>query len=396
MRGWNDLGVVETIYEDEREDASTSPSSAPSPSSSSLQTRVDEWSRATGCNADVSVRVQNQCFLLHKERLASRSGYLRRMTESAAVVVVSPPLPVAAETFAAAAEFCYGGDVVLSPSNVVQMRVAAGLLEMAEMAETAEEYFSRAVRPFAESAAVALPHGLGLLGAGGGPMASRCVETLCAAGGGARLRAVCALSAADFRLLAASLRELHPRCHDLLFRVVDQYLEGGKLTEEEKGRIWGEVDSRKLTAGELARLVRNHRVPLRLVVQAMAAEQQRARRVVLGGATTLGGILRRDAALRQEAHLKAAMRATGNRIRALERELAEMKTQLRMSSLEIAPPRSFSCRFFAPEEKTPARKTLVQGLRDAFGKTKTGSETHIASSPEDYPPPRHRRHRSFA
>lgn len=51
MRAWNDLGVVETIYEEEHEDASNSPSFTPStaspssssPSSSSLQSKVEEW-----------------------------------------------------------------------------------------------------------------------------------------------------------------------------------------------------------------------------------------------------------------------------------------------------------------------------------------------------------------
>lgn len=46
------------------------------------------------------------------------------------------------------------------------------------------------------------------------------------------------------------------------------------------------------------------------------------------GPTTLGAILQREAALRQAAHLKAAMDATSSRIQSLEKELNVMKKLL--------------------------------------------------------------------
>ncbi|CAA7393600.1 unnamed protein product [Spirodela intermedia] len=469
MRAWNDLGVVETIYEEEHEDASNSPSFTPStaspssssPSSSSLQSKVEEWSRVTGCKVDVSVHVHDHCFHLHKERLALRSGYLRRHVEESSTVTISPPLSISAETFTVVADFCYGADIALTPFNVVSLRVAAELLEMRDdegdggwnLVERTEEYFSRAVHPFAEYAAIVLPICLDLL-----PtteqmvsMASRCVETLATADGTdgrGWLDDVASLPIRDFQMVADSLRERSTHNHDLLYRIVDFYLENhpGKLTEEEKARICYSVDSKRLSPNELVRLMQNPRMPLRFIVRAMLVEQLLTRRAVFDcvpktGGTTLGSILQRDAALRQEAHLRATMEATGIRIQTLERELADIKSRLRMSQ-ERSPQeqdsqpervRSASCRFFGPEETAdvegwaaPAMKpslgisnqrkslgrTLLRGLRNAFRRTKSGSESINTSGcgadggedrdvpysvkQEDLRRPDHSRHHSFA
>ncbi|CAA6657528.1 unnamed protein product [Spirodela intermedia] len=431
MRAWNDLGVVETIYEEEHEDASNSPSFTPStaspssssPSSSSLQSKVEEWSRVTGCKVDVSVHVHDHCFHLHKERLALRSGYLRRHVEESSTVTISPPLSISAETFTVVADFCYGADIALTPFNVVSLRVAAELLEMRD---------DEGDGGWNLYAAIVLPICLDLL-----PtteqmvsMASRCVETLATADGTdgrGWLDDVASLPIRDFQMVADSLRERSTHNHDLLYRIVDFYLENhpGKLTEEEKARICYSVDSKRLSPNELVRLMQNPRMPLRFIT----------------GGTTLGSILQRDAALRQEAHLRATMEATGIRIQTLERELADIKSRLRMSQ-ERSPQeqdsqpervRSASCRFFGPEETAdvegwaaPAMKpslgisnqrkslgrTLLRGLRNAFRRTKSGSESINTSGcgadggedrdvpysvkQEDLRRPDHRRHHSFA
>ena len=141
-----------------------------------------------------------------------------------------------AETFAAVADFCYRGDVALSPFNVVILSVAAAQLEMTEedceggwnLAEKTEEYFSRAVLPYAEYAVIALRACLDLLSETeqAAAMASCCVETLAAADVGAGwLDDLASLSFGDFRLVASYLRERCSRSHDLLYRVVDFYLE---------------------------------------------------------------------------------------------------------------------------------------------------------------------------
>lgn len=208
------------------------------------------------------------------------------------------------------------------------------------------------------------------------------------------------------------------------------------------------MDSKRLSPNELVRLMQNPRMPLRFIVQAMLVEQLLTRRAVFDcvpktGGATLGSILQRDAALRQEAHLRATMEATGIRIQTLERELADIKSRLRMSQERSTPEqdsqpervRSVSCRFFGPEEmadvdawSAPAVKppslgissqrkslgrTLLRGLRNAFRRTKSGSESLSTSGcgrggdedrdvpfsvdeEEDLRRPDHRRHHSFA
>ncbi|MQM12881.1 hypothetical protein Taro_045801 [Colocasia esculenta] len=435
MRAWRDLGLVETIYEEENEDVSNSPSLTPStatnspspppssspPSSSSLRCRVEDWARDTGRRTDVVIHVQDRCFQLHKERLVSRIGYLRRRLTESSIVTVSPPLPIDAETFAAVAAFCYGADVAITPFNVAPLRIAAEQLEMAEdeisdwsLVGRTEEYFRRAVYANPEYAAVVLRTCLDLLPEAErtASLASRCVEALALAdgvgsSGAGWLEDVALLGARDFQMIADSMRERSLSSHDLLYRIVDYYLQNhaGKLTEEEKARICYSVDSKRLSPGLLIHLVQNPRMPLRFIVQAMLVEQLLTRRAIFdrvrkarpadnilpgssGGGVTLGGILQRDATIRQAAHLRASMEATSFRIQTLERNLANMKRRLSRSqqgstplaaedvgNLETEvgsePARSASCRFFGPEEKANV-ETWVPTMRSCSGSPRSG------------------------
>ena len=198
------------------------------------------------------------------------------------------------------------------------------------------------------------------------------------------------------------------------------------------------MDTKRLSAGVLVRLMQNPRMPLRFIVQAMLMEQLLTRRAVFdcvpgAGGATLGGILRRDAAIRQEAHLRTNMESTGARVQALEREIAEIKKRLRQSSPETDRGRSASCRFFGPEErveldgwavtkpsmgssdgkpqskKKSLGKVLFGGLKNAFRRKKTGSESVstgcVGGEERDSPlfhgkmesrRSHHRRHHSFA
>lgn len=174
-----------------------------------------------------------------QERLASRSGYLRRRLTESPAVTVAPPLPIDTETFAAVAAFCYGADVAVTPFNVAPIRVAAELLEMGEeeedggggwsLVERTEGYFRRAVCANPEYAAVVLRTCLGLLPEAErtASLASRCVEALALAdgAGGGWLEDVASLGARDFQMIADSMRERSLRSHDALYRVVDYYLQ---------------------------------------------------------------------------------------------------------------------------------------------------------------------------
>ncbi|XP_020242824.1 LOW QUALITY PROTEIN: BTB/POZ domain-containing protein At3g49900 [Asparagus officinalis] len=149
MKGWDELGVVDTIYEEEEErdpDASRSLSLTPSitasptsprstssllsPSPTSLNARVEEWSKMTGRKTDIIIRLHDHCFFLHKDPLISRSRYLcRRLTESTEITI-NAPSKITAETFSEIILFCYDSSINLTPSNVAAVRIAADWLEM--------------------------------------------------------------------------------------------------------------------------------------------------------------------------------------------------------------------------------------------------------------------------
>lgn len=70
IRNWADLGIVDTIYEDDAEDSSTtslsiSPGISPSPSPPC--SRVVSWSQVTGNETDVVIHVESSRFRLHKQ-----------------------------------------------------------------------------------------------------------------------------------------------------------------------------------------------------------------------------------------------------------------------------------------------------------------------------------------
>ncbi|KAK1293671.1 BTB/POZ domain-containing protein [Acorus calamus] len=238
MGGWNDLGVVHTIYEEEdNEDYSYSTST--SPPLPSLQSCVDAWTRATGIQPDIIIHVQDQCFHLHKDPLLSRIGYLRRhVTSAAAAVTLSPPLHITPDTFAAVSASCYGHAVPLSPSNLAPLRVAADVLDISgdgdggddDLRRRTEAYFTNAVSSDRDAADHVLRSCLRLLpdAEAAASLASRCVESLATMEGldgrSGWIDGVCALSAEEFQIIADSLRARSARSLDLLYRIADLYL----------------------------------------------------------------------------------------------------------------------------------------------------------------------------
>lgn len=121
------------------------------------------------------------------------------------------------------------------------------------------------------------------------------------------------------------------------------------MSEEQKNRICNAVNCDKLSSELLMHAVQNPRMPLRFIIRAMMVEQFNTRSVFstashrqlpplrdLGdGPVTLGGILQRDAALRQVAQLKVTMEVTATRIRSLEEDLTAMKKILEESERQV-------------------------------------------------------------
>ncbi|KAH0700420.1 hypothetical protein KY285_015507 [Solanum tuberosum] len=368
IRNWADLGIVDTIYEDDAEDSSTtslsiSPGISPSPSPPC--SRVVSWSQVTGNETDVVIHVESSRFRLHKDPLAARSGFLKRKLKGLSELTLSPPLKITAETFSLIAEFCYDSHIVVTPFNVAALRTAAELLEMTEanniaggenLAQKTEAYFRRVIAVNREYASIVLRSCVSLLPEceTTSSLLSRCIEALSLVDNGDSimkcLREVKELRPVEFQLIVMSMNRWLSGSHDQLYRVVDLYLKEykGKITDEEKIIMCNYIDCSILSPQLLMHAVQNARMPLRFVVQAMFIEQLSTRRSILTSTAadnhdhhidllrskndvSLGAILERDAALRQVSQLKAAMNATSSRIQSLEQELSGMKKLLNES-----------------------------------------------------------------
>ncbi|XP_059641336.1 BTB/POZ domain-containing protein At3g49900 [Cornus florida] len=370
MRGWTDLGVVETIYEEEYEDYSSSSTPSLSPPAP-LQSRAKKWSLATGLETDVLIHIQGSSFYLHRDPLASWSGYLKRQLTEFSEITLSPPLNITAETFTLVADFCYGNQLVITPFNVAALRTAAELLEMTEangeedenLRQKTETYFRRAVAVNREFASIVFRSCLSLLPEveTTASLVSRCIEELSLMedtdGVISCIDGVKTVRVEDFQIIAESMHHRLTESHDLLYVMVDLYFKdnSGKITDEQKIRVCNYIDCTVLSPQLLVHAVQNPRLPLRFIVQAMFVEQLNTRRSIFSATTTtttttnhqprnkhitrddaitLGAILQRDAALRQAAQLKVAMDTTASRIQTLERELNSMKKVLRESEIK--------------------------------------------------------------
>ncbi|KAJ0733064.1 putative BTB/POZ domain, NPH3 domain, NPH3/RPT2-like family protein [Helianthus annuus] len=366
---WQNLRVVETIYEeDSGEDSSTAPSSPlppSSPSATSLFSRVKQWSQNNGVETDVIIHVQGSSFRLHKDPLARCSGYLKRQLTETTNVTISPPLNITAHTFTLVVDHCYGGHLFITPFNVASLLLAAELLELTRdsnvcvsLREKADAYLCRTVLGDRNYAAVVLKSCMGLLPDVETRMGvvSRCIEAMklnCDVGDDMALfDGVQEVSGEEFRLVIECLHRRLNGSHDLLYRIIDFYFkaESGKMTEEEGSKICNYIDCSNLSPQTLMHAVQNPRMPLRFVVQAMFIEQLNTRRSVFSAAqtfkttnhrpikqpaaatsVTLGAILQRDAALRQVAHLRDTMDYTSSRIQSLEDEINGLRKILNKS-----------------------------------------------------------------
>ncbi|KAF9600688.1 hypothetical protein IFM89_011359 [Coptis chinensis] len=391
MRGWKDLEVVETIYEEDHEDytsnsPSLSPTLSPSPPTP-LQSIAKTWSLATGIETDVVIHVQDKCFHLHKDPLVSKSGYLKQRLKDTNEITISPPLKITAETFSSIVDYCYTYQIIITPFNVAALRLAAELLHMTttdggkgdnNLLQKTESYFRQAVSVNKEYATIVLRSCLALLPeAESASMVSKCVEALTLTNDEANgfgevngwVDDIMSLTTDDFQMIAYSLQERFSENHDLLYRIVDLYIQEhtGKVTEEEKTRICNSVDCNRLSPHIIMHAVQNPRMPLRFIVRAMLVEQLNTRRTIICTTTsatntrqsphqphndeqtlTLGVILQRDAALRQVAVLKASMEVTSSKIESLEKDLMSMKKVLDSSKEKresIESGRSASFRF---------------------------------------------------
>ncbi|KAG7034290.1 BTB/POZ domain-containing protein, partial [Cucurbita argyrosperma subsp. argyrosperma] len=358
---WQNLGAVDTIYEEEYEFSSPSSSSpspplSPPPPPPHLHSTVHQWSKLTGFKTDVCIRVNGKCFHLHKDPLASKCPYLKRQLATTFDVTLTPPLKITPQTFIMVADFCYGAPVHITPFNVAALRTAAELLEMSETENNAdgdnlvsvtEKYFRRVVAVNRDYASVVF---------------RSCLELLPE---------------------AETMAVLASRCLEA-WNLEDEGDGDGDITCFEDFKSV-EVENFMLSPKLLLHAVQNPVMPLRFVVRAMLIEQLNTRHSIFSGAATastkpqiprpiskdpltLGAILKRDAAARESAKLKAAMQATNSRIRTLETQLSTMKKKLQVSdekqrSLSEDAGRGRSASFHYGVDKSNSSKGVARGQR---------------------------------
>ncbi|CAH9138517.1 unnamed protein product [Cuscuta epithymum] len=367
--GFDGLGHVEIIYEEEEDEedktkggsdlsSSTAISAHDSPSSQLPHLScIKSWCRTTGDETDVVIYVEDSCFHLHKAALTSKSGYLKRHLNKSSELTLSPPLKITAHTFTMLVEFLYGVDLTLTPFNVVSLRTAAELLEITGgregLVQKTEIYFCRAVTVKPECTLIVLRSALSLLPESEttARLASRSIEALCVMDNGVTscMDDVKELAPKDFIVILESMNRRFCSSHDLLYKLVDLYLKehNGKMTDEEQLRICNNIDCSLLSPKLLMHAVQNPKMPLRFAVQAMFVQQLNTRSSIVSAAArplhkttnnndnnnhsamTLGAILERDAVFRQAADLKESMDATSSRIQSLEKELSEMRELLK-------------------------------------------------------------------
>ncbi|KAJ3672787.1 hypothetical protein LUZ60_006161 [Juncus effusus] len=127
---------------------------------------------------------------------------------------------------------------------------------------------------------------------------------------------------------------------DGLYRAVDIYLkEHGKLQGEERERLCGIVDCRKLTMEACTHAAQNERLPLRAVLQVLFFEQLQLRQAIAGNLIlpTHQSILPRgreegdswQSTVRENQVLRLDMDGMRTRVHELERECSTMKKVIR-------------------------------------------------------------------
>ncbi|CAN6286887.1 unnamed protein product [Urochloa humidicola] len=161
------------------------------------------------------------------------------------------------------------------------------------------------------------------------------------------------LKPAKFCELALSLPD-HARIYDDgVYRAVDIYLKAHpRLTAEERDRVVGVVDCRKLTVEACTHAAQNERLPLRAVLQVLFFEQLQLRRAITGTLLAPGGggparaarqqqqqragtsgeaaAWRGATALAQESQvLRLDMDSVASRVQELERECSSMRRAIK-------------------------------------------------------------------
>ncbi|RLN19716.1 BTB/POZ domain-containing protein [Panicum miliaceum] len=98
--------------------------------------RTSDWILSQEFPSDITIQVGDATFNLHKLRLASRCGYIRKLVSGINGFKVThidiTGMPGGARAFELVTKFCYGENLEITEDNVAMLRCAAEHLEMTD------------------------------------------------------------------------------------------------------------------------------------------------------------------------------------------------------------------------------------------------------------------------
>ncbi|KAJ1273859.1 hypothetical protein BS78_05G017000 [Paspalum vaginatum] len=106
--------------------------------------------------ADLTIRIADTVFPLHKAVMAPKCGYIRRAVAQDTPTAAEPhldldlsALPGGADAFDKAARYCYGANFEITARNAAALRCAAAFLDVPELARSVDEFLAQAALPAA-------------------------------------------------------------------------------------------------------------------------------------------------------------------------------------------------------------------------------------------------------
>jgi hypothetical protein len=168
-----------------------------------------------------------------------RCGYLKRQLTDSSDMTIKLPLGLTIDAFSLVVISCYKDDVSLCPSNLALVQAAAEWLEISNnntstasfLTTLIEDYFFQEVATESGQTIEVLRSCVKLFGgevsAPAVALFVRCVEVLAGSVGAGEewLDDVAALPIEEMQTVAEEMRERSLHDHDLLYRIVDHYLE---------------------------------------------------------------------------------------------------------------------------------------------------------------------------
>ncbi|CAL4904534.1 unnamed protein product [Urochloa decumbens] len=128
-------------------------------SAASSMDRITQWVSTQEIPADLTIRIGDSIFPLHKAVMVPRCAYIRRAVaaatkdkqdpSAASVELDLSAIPGGADAFEKATRYCYGANFEINARNAAALRCAAAFLDMADLPRRVDEFVAQAALPSA-------------------------------------------------------------------------------------------------------------------------------------------------------------------------------------------------------------------------------------------------------